>query len=264
MYFNQFKKIDFPFLINGKYIPTTVTDITNNVRLKEKLKSLVTSYEYYTILDGESPELISFKLYGTEGYHWILMLLNDRYDYLTDFPIPMPAFDDYCRSKYGLELDNIHHHEKTIDDKQIIISGLTAPLPKVFSLLHEPTGYPVRSTLAYDIFIKKMEVFNKQKELDLQYLNDNGQDSILPTSCDFPAITRPIDFPTESTADYDFFLKKKESLGHQKALNDSYDALYGITNYQYEMQVNDNKREIKYVPKEYIMQIANELKQAFL
>ena len=262
MYFNKFKKINYPFLINGKEVPITVTDITNNVRLKEKLKSLVTSYNYYTIANGETIELISKKLYGTEDYYWILMLLNDKYDYLTDFPIPMPVFDEYCRNKYGLNIDKVHHYESEIDGKFVTVSA-PIPLPTIFSIVQQPVGYPNQTTIEYENYLKKMHIFNIQREIDQKYLNDNGPNAILPVTCDFPAIQRPANYPTESTVDYNFFLKKKESLDHQKALDDAYIAAHIVTNYQYETRVNDSKRELKYIPLEYIVNIADELKKVF-
>lgn len=202
MYFDNFNKINYPFLINGKYIETTISDISNNVRLKEKLKSAFTSFNLYTIQDGDTPEIISETLYDTPDYHWILMLLNNKYDYLTDFPIPMPVFDDYCRNKYGYDkLEEIHHCQKEVDGKTIIISN-PIPLGTAPAVVQPPNNYPLESTPEYDVYLAYLE---------------------------------------------------------EKALYDTYMTNYGITNYQYEVMVNDAKREIKYIPAEYIRQIADEL-----
>lgn len=200
MYFEQFNQIKYPFIINGKTVPTTLKDITNNVRIKEKLKSLVTAYNTYTIHDQDTPEIISETLYGTMEYYWILMILNERYDYLTDFPIPMPVFDEFCANKYGNNLSGIHHYEDIINGKYVTIS---APLPL------DPV----------------------------------------------PVAPKPLDYPNSSTPEYDAYVAYLEQLD----LNDVYKDKYGITNYDYENRLNESKRELKYIPKQYIKRIANEL-----
>jgi hypothetical protein len=65
-----------------------ISDIITNVRVKTNLFANLTFYEEYDIRDGENPEIISEKFYGTPYYHWIIMLTNERYDYINDFPLP--------------------------------------------------------------------------------------------------------------------------------------------------------------------------------
>ena len=63
-----------------------ISDIITNVRVKSDLLTNLTYYEEYDIRDGETPEIISEKFYGTPFYHWVIMLVNERYDYIFDFP----------------------------------------------------------------------------------------------------------------------------------------------------------------------------------
>jgi hypothetical protein len=78
-----------------------LTDITRNYRFKKDIIDKIVIYDEYVMKDGETPELLSEMLYDSPYYHWVLMLLNDRYNYRTDFAIPSMYFDDYIASKYG-------------------------------------------------------------------------------------------------------------------------------------------------------------------
>ena len=45
--------------------------------------------------------MVAEKLYGDPGLHWVLMLLNERYDYLNDFPLDEQSLEVYVDQKYG-------------------------------------------------------------------------------------------------------------------------------------------------------------------
>src|SRR5687768_4346298 len=109
-YFSHFPEIYYPFVMNGKEEIKVVRDLTRNVRLIKEIASKITLYELYDIEDGDTPEIISEKFYGTTQYHWIIMLLNERYDYVSDFPLSQPVLDKFVTQKYGEGNENAVHH----------------------------------------------------------------------------------------------------------------------------------------------------------
>jgi hypothetical protein len=88
-----------------------MTDITRNIRFRRDVLANVTVYDYYDIIDGETPEIIAEKIYGNAEYHWVIMLVNERYDYLNDFPLTYPMLEQFITDKYGSEADSVHHYE---------------------------------------------------------------------------------------------------------------------------------------------------------
>ena len=87
MYFKEFPKMYYTFLDeNGDEKIRLVTDITRNVRFRKEILESVTLYDEYDIQDGETPEIIAEKVYGNPEYHWIIMLANQKYNWLYDFP----------------------------------------------------------------------------------------------------------------------------------------------------------------------------------
>lgn len=105
MYFKEFPKFLYDFKY-GDYDTRTsiVTDITRNIRVRKEVLENVTLYDEYDIVDGETPEIIAEKIYGNAEYHWIIMLANGRYDYLTDFPKIDSDCDEACKIVFNPEL----------------------------------------------------------------------------------------------------------------------------------------------------------------
>lgn len=102
MYFKNFPKIYYDFDIkgDGNRQLFIVTDITKNIRFKKEILSNITLYDYYDVRDGETPEIIAEKFYGNAQYHWIVMLANDRYDYINDFPMSTHTLEEHIKQKY--------------------------------------------------------------------------------------------------------------------------------------------------------------------
>lgn len=88
-----------------------LTDITRNIRFRRDVLANITVYDYYDIVEGETPEIVAEKIYGNAMYHWIVMLVNERYDYLGDWPLTQANLDQYVIDKYGANATAIHHYE---------------------------------------------------------------------------------------------------------------------------------------------------------
>ena len=111
MYFKDFPKFLYDFNYGTDTSKTSVvTDITRNVRFRKELLSAVTFYDEYDIVDGETPEIIAEKIYGNPEYHWIIMLANDKYDYISDFPLAEPELVKYIQEVHGSNANGTKHY----------------------------------------------------------------------------------------------------------------------------------------------------------
>ena len=108
MYFDKFPNIYYQFDIGGQKTLKVVKDITLNVRLRKAILENVTLYDEYDVKDGETPEIIAAKYYGDSQYHWVIMIANQRYDLIEDFPRSTRALEEYIFSKYE-EPYGVHH-----------------------------------------------------------------------------------------------------------------------------------------------------------
>ena len=101
MFFKDFPSFLYDFNYGNDVVKTDVVkDITRNIRVKREILSNISLFDHYDIIDGETPEIISEKFYGTPEYHWVVMLANEKYDWLSDFPLMesdfpvIPMFND--------------------------------------------------------------------------------------------------------------------------------------------------------------------------
>ena len=112
MYFSKLPEIYYNFPVGDRDTLMVVRDITANIRIVKEVLQNITLYDEYDIVDGETPEIISSKLYGSPLYHWALMVANDKYDYRNDFPLTYDRLEQYIKDKYGEDnINDIHHYE---------------------------------------------------------------------------------------------------------------------------------------------------------
>lgn len=109
-YFSELPTIYYDFNIAGVNEVRILRDISTNIRFKKELLSNVMLYDEYDIKDGETPEIISERVYGSPQYHWIIMLLNDKFDYINDFPLSSTQLYKHIDETYGIGNRNAIHH----------------------------------------------------------------------------------------------------------------------------------------------------------
>lgn len=110
MYFQHFPIIYYDFDINGERVVKLVRDVTVNVRIRNEILNNITLYNEYDMKDGETPEIVANNVYGSPIYHWVIMICNQRYDYVDDFPLSTRDFEKHVQEKYGENAPGIHHY----------------------------------------------------------------------------------------------------------------------------------------------------------
>lgn len=103
MYFNKFPFIDYQFPDN--YI-RSFNNISIRPAVVEKVLTMASSLEDYTIKDGETPETIAFDVYGDSTFHWVILLVNNITNIYTEWPKMQNQFDEYLYSKYKNQFDS--------------------------------------------------------------------------------------------------------------------------------------------------------------
>ena len=74
-FFTQFPKIQYD--INADGIKTEITDMFRHVDVNEKFIDNITTYTWYEIKEGERPDVVSNRLYGSPDYYWTFFVLNE-------------------------------------------------------------------------------------------------------------------------------------------------------------------------------------------
>lgn len=104
-YFSNFNYTTFEF---DSEI-SVVKDIFSRSKFISEYKPYTDLYDLYEIQDGETIESMAYKIYNSADLYWVLMIFNDLYDVVEDWPRNSVSFIAYCEEKYGAYIDSIKH-----------------------------------------------------------------------------------------------------------------------------------------------------------
>ena len=107
-YFTYFPKMYYDAVGNNN--PKLVTNILKRVKVRDGIKNDVSMFDKYQVKFGESPEIVSFRLYDTVDYYWTILLMNNIRDRFYEWPLSEQQFEEYVNAKYTNPL-GIHHYE---------------------------------------------------------------------------------------------------------------------------------------------------------
>lgn len=240
MYFEKFPKIyyDFPQDATSSDLQI-LTDITVNVRIRKALLENITLYDEYDIKEGETPEMIAEKVYGNPELHWIIMLANQKYNYLNDYPMSSEELYNYAVDKYGEQnLQVIHHYEK---DGIIINPTAVLKLP-----LH------TASLLKKHDFI----IGDPQGNARIESVDATTNTCVVKMTYGSFKPGHAVTVKGFRNGIYDNVINFQiPQLNNAFSITDD---VQEVDNYHYELQINESKRRIKLISSRLVDQIIRE------
>lgn len=247
MYFKQFPQIyyDFPQTTTSDVNLQILTDITTNIRFRKEVLENITLYDYYDILEGETPEMIAEKVYGNPELHWVIMLVNQRYDYLRDFPMTSAELEEYCINTYGADnLQKVHHYEKD----GLVVEGIaTIKIP----------AKQISEFKVHDFIVNEPHANARIESIDLASSTVNVMLDYGSFSAGELVTLKGIRTDKSGKVIYTAILNFQIA-NNGFSLNDNYVA---ITNYAYENIQNEKKRRIKLISSRLVDQIVREFQK---
>ena len=109
-YFTYFPKMYYDAVGNNN--PKLVTNILKRVKVRDDVKNDVSMFDKYQVVAGESPEIVSYRLYDTVDYYWTILLMNNIRDRFYEWPLSEQQFEEYVNAKYT-NPSAVHHYEVT-------------------------------------------------------------------------------------------------------------------------------------------------------
>lgn len=261
----------------------TVRNVLFRVRiLKEIMSGNIDTYFKYTVKDEETPDALANKVYGTSEAHWVILYANDIYDPQYDWPMSSKVFDKYIINKYGSiewAKTNYHHYEKVITrenpfyqktsvtrfevNETILTDGILTLLDYINDFDVGEIAFTGPSNAA-NVFSGEVVSWNNSngrivlantsgKISPFETINGNTSSATATVqSIDFPSvpidayntIADTTDFSTFTVADRTVF----ETISRDR-----------ISYYDYELNLNEDRRVIKVIDPSYYPQIVSEL-----
>lgn len=248
MYFDKFPKVLYDYNINGKLEYKVVTDITRNVRVINNILNNITLYDEYIMQDGETPEIVADKFYGSPQYHWVVMLTNNRYDYIDDFVLPIYEFEKFVEAKYGVTSISFDSSNNFVVD---IINN-------TFSYNDHP--FNTGDQVEYDQVISANTAIgglvNGKSYFVIKTTNNQFK---LATTLTNAQNNNSLNITSLGVGNHKFNLNNQFNIHHyEDADGNVVNATYidfnnvtqigsPVTNYQYEEKLNEEKRKIKII-----------------
>ena len=111
--FKYFPKIVYDVrgvLNNDQY--DLITNILRRVRMRLSLLDNTVFFAQHSIVDGETPEQLSYTFYGDSELHWIILYGQQATHPFYDWPLKYYDLSGFVTKKYGSsEVYTTHHYE---------------------------------------------------------------------------------------------------------------------------------------------------------
>ena len=99
-FFKLFPKIGYD--LNQSGILQNVVNIYRSVRPLREFIDDISAYKFYEIKNGERPDVISQRLYGTPDYYWTFFIVNEYLNSgLAAWPMSQEDLQEYMRTEYN-------------------------------------------------------------------------------------------------------------------------------------------------------------------
>lgn len=112
-YFRNFGVVAYEFGNNEP--PVLFNNISQYVDIIDGLQDQITFSTKHTIISGDRPDTLSYKLYGTTDYYWTFFLMNDHIRE-SGWPIDQPHLLGVIKEKYP---------HRTVTSNDILASDFT-------------------------------------------------------------------------------------------------------------------------------------------
>lgn len=98
-YFNYFPKTIYNLDDSGSL--DSITNLTVNFSFDKNILENSVLYYEYDVQDGETPEIVAHKVYGSSEKHWLILKMNDIFDVKNDWVLDYTSLVESINLKYS-------------------------------------------------------------------------------------------------------------------------------------------------------------------
>jgi len=141
-YFRELPDLLYPSNLlhkNSSRDYVAIKNLFRRVKIQDWIQDNVVFFEKYVIKDGERPDTLAEKIYGSADRDWVIVLTCGITNIKDEWPLSNYDLYRYAENKYGNDLNAIHHYE-TIEVRdtrgrlilpagQVVDQNFTIPTP---------------------------------------------------------------------------------------------------------------------------------------
>jgi hypothetical protein len=233
MYFRNINNVIID--VDGSGNIDILKNLTAKAKVSDELINNAGFYQTIAVIDGERPDHLSQRLYGTDKYHWTFLLLNPQIKNIwDDWPMKYSQLVEYCIEKYQyLAADT----DASLNNKFILNETVTGSISSAVGILKE-----IHVNMGYLVIEKTSGTFTITGE------TISGVDSQDSVACNF--VKSQAYAPHHHTDDSTDKWVPRRAAGTT-----------GFTYIDYESAITEQNRNIKVIKPEHIRPIANQFTQ---
>ena len=233
-YFKHYPTIDFDVKNDGNLIQAK--DIFRNIRVSSDGLNTTTGYEYYQIGQQDRPDITASKIYGDATLYWLFWMVNDHLAVHSDWPMSFSVLEKYINRKYS--------------GKCLVGSASTDVVSSSDSKFLQGEKV-VGSTSSAFGYVTKVDPTNNQIVLNDIEGNFTLNETVTGSQSDKSFTLSSVRDFKDSPHHYENSEGLKTSVSTGNTL---------VSNHDYEVDFNENKRTIRYIKAEYVEQLLREFK----
>ena len=275
---------------------TTVKNLFKRGKLRPDIIQDLTYFEKYTVVGDDRPDNVAEKYYGDPTLDWLILLSNNITNIQSEWPLPQRALDEFLLEKYGT-YDKLHsgtHHYETKEIKNIkgaviLPEGLETPntwrtngnfIQAINTKINQISGTNAKiATVTMNNGIKDLKVGSEVFINNVSSTVYNGRfpvTSVLKVGDvvirftyvlpDIPAVKNPeIGGTEEVTFTVEGNIGTGNAYYYEYYDGISYNTIPAaqmtqvVTNYQYEIKKENDKRNIYLLKSLYLNVILNDM-----
>lgn len=254
-FFRNFPLTKYEF--DGGGVKTNIVDLFRYVKLSDDIiNDNLETYRYYEIHDGERPDVVSYKLYGTPDYYWTFFIINDHLrNGSQTWPLSTQDFEKYMEIEYegviitGKPLITYDSDGLIVDNKDSI-AGRFKIGETVVGSKSQATGRIVEKNTRYNYLVLENVTGTFREN---EFITGNITLDKITSYEVFNRRTGPKYFVDENGQVSD----------HSDYINDATNkyTLDMITNEEWEIELNDKRSKIRVIRPEYIQDFVLKFKE---
>jgi hypothetical protein len=184
-YFRELPDLNYQSLLKTKHSSNAYIRVKNlfrRVKLRDDLQNSFTQFNKYYIPDGSRPDIVAEELYGSSDLDWVVCITAGIININNDWPLSSRDIYRFAESKYGTDLNSIHHYETTEvkdDSGRVVLparkhvdSTFTIPKPGTDTATLNPIVGVSNYEYEVELNEKKRGIYVLRREYLRQFLND--------------------------------------------------------------------------------------------
>lgn len=266
-YFNNLGSLAYVFKDDDK--ARIITNVLRHASLSNLIKDEGTAYDDYFMKDGDTPDSIAHAVYGDSEYNWLFLMANNIQNVYTDLPLNQHDFEKHLNNSYpGWAVyvdppDGNFVVGETFNGESIPACVSWNPDYRCLVFLNDVVS--VGDTITGDTSGVTTTVRRIQLHTDaLKFFTDDGSPTgnvlsplwIIDLS-DFDSDPLKYTRLDVNPSDTD------QSIIRAYIHNIGQFGQFAVSNVQYEMFKNDEKRKKRILKPEYIPMVTRQLSQMF-